>query len=78
MGSIKKELVGVKDINGYWSNILCISCSEGHDITDFDTMIKLIKECQEPLAECEFILEGEEIYVLVDELTQVNPGEFCK
>jgi len=78
MGSLKKELVCVKDINGYWSNILCVSCSEGKQITDFNVMVTLMKECQEGLVNCEFILEDEEIYVLVDEMTQVNPGDSCK
>lgn len=75
---MKKELVSVKDINGYWSNILCISCSEGKNFTTFDEIVESIKECQEYLANCEFVEENEEIYVLVDSLMQVNPGENCK
>ena len=75
---MKKELVSVKDINGYWSNILCISCSEGKQISTFEEMVNNIKECQIELVNCEFVQEDGEIYALVDEMTQINPGENCK
>lgn len=75
---MRKELVSVIDLNGYWSNILCISCSEGKQISTFEDMVLNIKECQEQLSDCEFIQEGEEIYVMVDDMIQINPGENCK
>ena len=75
---MRKELVSVKDLQGYWSNILCVSCSEGKQISTFEDMVNNIKECQVELANCEFVEENEEIYALVDEMVQINPGENCK
>lgn len=75
---MREELVGVIDINGYWSNILCISCSEGKQISSFDDFVAEVKLCQEYLADCEFVQRNDEVYVIVDEMTQVNPGEHCK
>ncbi len=79
MGSImKKELVAVKDIHGFWTNILCASCTVGKNLSSFDDIVANIKECQPQLFLSEFVQESEEIYVLVDNMTQVNPCEKCK
>lgn len=76
---MRKELVSVIDLQGYWSNILCVSCSEGKKISTFEGMVENIKECQPQLAQCEFVLENDEIYALVDDnIAQINPGENCK
>ena len=75
---MRKELVSVIDLHGYWSNILCVSCSEGKQISSSDDMIENIRECQPELAHFDFIVEGEEIYAMVDEVTQINPGDKCK
>lgn len=75
---MRKELVSVKDIRGYWANILCISCSEGKNISTFEGIVENLKECQEQLSECEFEQIGEEVYVYVDDMTQINPGDKCK
>lgn len=73
-----KELIYVKDINGFWSNIHCVSCSEGKDISDANRAIEEAKLCNEQLVGCEFLVEDEEIYVMVSDISQVNPGDTCK
>lgn len=75
---MKKELVSVKDLDGFWTNILCVSCSIGKQISTFDDIVSNIKECQPQLEYGEYVLEGEEVYVIVDDMIQVNPGDKCK
>lgn len=73
-----KELIYVKDINGFWSNVHCVSCSEGKNLSDSDSAIREAKACNELLEGCEFVVEDEEIYVMVSDISQVNPGDSCK
>lgn len=75
---MKKELVSVKDLNGNWTNILCVGCSAGKELITFDDIVNNIKECQEQLVNAQYIQEGEEIYVIVENMVQVNPGDKCK
>lgn len=75
---MKRELVAVKDIHGYWINILCASCTINKNLTTLSEIVENVKECQPQLLTCEFEQIGEEVFVIVDNMTQVNPGEKCK
>jgi hypothetical protein len=76
---MKKELVLVKNLQGYWSCALCVTCTEGKNITEADVAIELIRNEYIDLKDVEFIEEGIEIFaILPDNMLTVNPGERCK
>jgi hypothetical protein len=75
---MKKELVLVKDINNFWSCALCVTCTEGKQITDSKEAIDLIKQEYADLTDAKFVVENSEIYAFIDELQQVNHGNRCK
>jgi hypothetical protein len=80
MGSImKKELVLVKDLHNHWSCVLCVTCTEGKNITDASEAIELMRNEYNDLASAEFIQEGDCIFAMVSlEFGTINPGERCK
>ena len=74
---MKKELVAVKNRN-YWDIIFDVSLSEGKNLSsDIDT-INIIKNNYVELINANFIVEGIEIFVIVDNLSTVNLGNGCK
>lgn len=76
---MKKELVLVRDLHGFWSCALCVSCTEGKKIIESSVAIDLIKNEYPDLTLAEFIEEGIEIFALVnDSLKTINLGERCK
>lgn len=76
---MKKELVLVRDLQGFWSCALCVVCTEGKKITESSIAIDLIKNEYPELMSAEFIEEGIEIFALVtDKLKTINTGEHCK
>jgi hypothetical protein len=76
---MKKELVLVKNLQGYWSCALCITCTEGKNITEADVAIELIRNEYSDLKNAEFIEEGIEIFaILLNDMLMINPGKRCK
>jgi hypothetical protein len=74
-----KELVLVKDINNYWSCVLCFTCTHDKHILDNQEAINLIRSTYPALANCEFVSENNEIYALTDQrITAVNVKEGCE
>ncbi len=74
-----KELVLVKDINGHWSCVLCFTCTHDKSMTDNQKAITLIKNTYPVLANCEFIVENNEIFALTEQrITAVNVKEGCE
>lgn len=79
MGSIMtKELVSVKGLNGCWDLILDVRLSANLNLTDATEMIQLVKDNYHELSNCEYSVEDDEIYVFVENMTQINPGTECK
>jgi hypothetical protein len=81
MGSIimKKELVLVKDLHGYWSCALCVTCTEGKNITDSETAIKIIQEEYPDFKSAKFVQEENDIFALIsNEIEIINHGNRCK
>jgi hypothetical protein len=76
---MKKELVLIKDLNGYWSCPLCVTHTEGKQITDVREAIKLIRNEYIDLKNAELVQENDEVFLLIDyEIPMINPGECCK
>jgi hypothetical protein len=76
---MKKELVLVKDLHDYWSCALCVTCTEGKQITNAQEAITLIKNEYNDLSDAEFVQEGNEIFALFENnISQINPGDRCK
>ena len=74
-----KELVLVKDINGFWSCVLCFTCTHEKHLNDNQEAITLIKKTYPALADCEFTVEGNEIFALTEQrITAVNVKEGCQ
>jgi len=77
MGSIvKRELVAIK-LNETWDIILDIRLSEGKNLTAEQT-IDIIRENFSETLNAEFVIDGIEMFVLLDNMTTVNPGDACK
>jgi heterodisulfide reductase subunit C len=74
-----KELVLIKDINDYWSCVLCFTCTHNKNVIDNDEAITLIKTTYPVLANCEFIVENNEIFAMTEQqITAVNVKEGCE
>jgi hypothetical protein len=77
MGSImKRELVAVKP-NETWDIILDISLSEGKNLTA-EQAINIIRSNYSETSNAEFVIDGIDMFVLLDNMTTVNPGNGCK
>jgi hypothetical protein len=76
---MKKELVLVKDLNGFWTCALCVTCTNGHNITDATQAIEIIKNEYADMRNAEFIVENNDVFAIVSEnASQINPGLRCK
>lgn len=76
---MKKELVLIKDLNNYWSCVLCVACTEGKHIVDTEQAIQLMRNEYSDLASAEFIQEDDCIFAIVsNEFGTINPGDQCK
>lgn len=74
-----KELVLVKDINGFWSCVLCFTCTHEKNIIENDQAISLIRNTYPALTNCEFVVEGNEIFALTEQrISPVNVKEGCQ
>ena len=73
---MKRELVAVKPGNT-WDIILDVSLSEGKSLTTEET-IAVLKATYAEIANAEFIVEGIDMFAIVDSMTTINPGEGCK
>lgn len=73
---MKRELVAVKPGNT-WDIILDVSLSEGKNLTTEET-IAVLKANYAEIANAEFIVEGIDMFAIVDSMTTINPGEGCK
>jgi hypothetical protein len=77
--NMKKELVLVRDLQGYWSCVFCVTCTEGKQISDAEHAIELIRNEYPDLKTAHFVEEGIEIFALVsEEFAMINSGERCK
>lgn len=74
---MKKELVAVKP-NNTWDIFLDIRLSEGKNLTSTAETISIIKANYQQLQSAEFVVEGIDMYALIDNMTTINPGEECK
>ena len=72
-----KELVAVKP-SGTWDIILDVSLSEGKNLTEENDVIDIIKQNYSELANVNFVVEGIDMFVEVNSMTTVNPGDACK
>jgi hypothetical protein len=72
---MKKELVGVKDLHGYWSFIIDVAYTEGKNIVLFDDFVNVVNKISE-FSTCEFEQEDFEIYAFLDDNVDFcfNPG----
>jgi hypothetical protein len=73
-----KELVLIKDINNFWSCVLCFTCTHDKKITSSDEAINLIRETYPVLSDCEFVIENNEIFALtIQRITSINVKDGC-
>jgi hypothetical protein len=73
---MKRELVAVKP-NEAWDIILDISLSEGKNLTA-EQAINIIRNNYSETLNAEFVIDGNDMFVLLDNMTTVNPGDACK
>jgi hypothetical protein len=71
---MKKELISVKDLNGYWVDIFNCKNSENKKIKDVLEFISLLKECHNDIIEenNDFLIYDNEIYLLTDKNFVMN------
>jgi hypothetical protein len=79
MGSVmNKELVGTKDIGGYWSFIFDVSYTEGKNISSEEQFEAVVLENFGDLLYENFCVEDDEIYAFMKKDQQFNTGTECK
>jgi hypothetical protein len=77
MGSImNKELIAVKN-REHWDIILDVSLSEGKELKT-EEVINIVKDKYGFPPDTSFVVEGIELFALIDNMETVNPGNECK
>lgn len=77
-GIMDKELIGVKDMNGYWSFIFDVSYTEDKNITTLEEFETVVLEHFADLFYEKFSIEDGEIYAFMKKDQQFNDGNGCK
>lgn len=74
---MKRELVAVKPSNT-WDIILDVTLSEGKNLTTVEETVAVLKANYTEIANAEFVVEGIDMFAIVDSMTTINPGDGCK
>lgn len=69
---MKKELIGIKDPNGYWSFVFFVNLTENKKILDVGDFESIVKSHYPDIFYSEFFVEDENIYTLIENHIQFN------
>ena len=75
---MNRELVAVKGDGVHWDIVYDVHHSEGQNFTTVTQVVNKITQVYTWLQGCEVIHQGDEIYMMTDSTTCVNPGTACK